>query len=435
MGRRQLALVPVLAALAALAGPPARAQVAVVEVGDALPGIGLVFAIEDVAVDDGGSWMVRVNTDNPAIPRVVLVDGAVALADGQFLPDANTVLNGFADVDLEGQLGSLLGVGADIGAFVGDELVLREGDPCTAPELSPGTVYLGFSACRSGGAGLLALRGTVEDPALTGLSERMIAVLHVDGGGRVLSQSVALFEGMAVGSTTLSQVGTSPVGWDVNASGAVISTGRVSAPVNQQEAVVFGDTILAQEGTPSPIAGYDWLSLHAAVSVDDSGRTAFVGSLGGDGGSLLVRDGDKVVQTGDPLPLDDDLSFGGFGTGPIGLGNNGNLLYHGSWSGAPLNENTALFLNDRMAVREGTTAIGGSRVNELVSAPGGYDLSPDGEWLIFRASLDDGTVGAYLMEIGPWVSTGHGLAGTDGRTPALVGAGSLVPGSAGSLAL
>jgi hypothetical protein len=90
---------------------------------------------------------------------------------------------------------------------------------------------------------------------------------------------------------------------------------------------------------------------------------------------------------------------------------------------------TGLFLNDLLVVQEGVTTIGGLVVDNLRGIQDGYGLSPDGEWVIFEAELAGGSEGAFLIDVGPWVSLGFSKPGTDGKAPQLRGVGSLVDGS------
>ena len=51
--------------------------------GDAIPGVGLVTTIDNLAVSDSGSWIVQVDTDNPdtTVDSCLVKDGAVLLRD------------------------------------------------------------------------------------------------------------------------------------------------------------------------------------------------------------------------------------------------------------------------------------------------------------------------------------------------------------------
>jgi hypothetical protein len=125
--------------------------------------------------------------------------------------------------------------------------------------------------------------------------------------------------------------------------------------------------LLAQEGSASPVVGRNWSSLSLSkVALNNCGETVFSGSLDGDSASnsLVVKNGTKFVQEGDSMADIAPFTLTSFGSGPVHLGENGNVLWYGDWNDPDTSRDTGLFLNDQLVVQEGVTQF-------WVTDPGG----------------------------------------------------------------
>jgi hypothetical protein len=177
---------------------------------------------------------------------------------------------------------------------------------------------------------------------------------------------------------------------------------------------------MAQEGSPSPIKGRNWLTLSSPeLDLSNTGHHVYSGVLTGDVATdnVIILDAAKFKQEGDPAP---GLSAGvftltTFGTGPLEVSDGGDVLWYGDWNDPNLDIDTGLFLNDTLLVQEGVTVLEGSVVDSLRGIEDGYHMSSDGRYIIFEALLLDGREGAFLIEIPlcPWdCADGNGTVDT-----------------------
>jgi len=160
---------------------------------------------------------------------------------------------------------------------------------------------------------------------------------------------------------------------------------------------------VAQEGSPSPVAGRNYeLLASRGRDLNNHGDTCFKANL--DGGTLddemLVHDGAVFVRERDLLS-GTFFPFESFGTGPLRCDDNGNLLWFGDWNDPNTDVDSGLFLGHVMLVQEGVTMIGGQIVDTIASGGDAFALSDNGRWVVFEALLLNGTEGAFMLEITP----------------------------------
>jgi hypothetical protein len=432
-----------LAVAALAAGPSASAQTAAVLEGDPVVGVGNVTRIDNLAVNDVGSWKVEADTDNAdtEADSVVLADGALELREGQTLPSpTGATLGSFDTINLNGPgnsgwnffLDGTSGGGDDTGVYWNTTLLIQEGDVSTASPLTVGTPYLGFFECKLNDAEQILLMASIDDPAIASTTDRLLVKLVTDGAGNLVGETVVQLEGAPLAGQLVTDLETNPHAFDFNQLGQSMYIADLDGPAATNAAVAIDGLVVAQKGMPSPVAGRNWSSFSTGkVDLDDSAGYVILGLLDGDTASntLIEVSGAKLVQEGDALFSDADFHFTSFGSGPVQIGDNGNVLWYGDWDDADTDVDTGLFLNDLLVVQEGVTTIGGLVVDNLRGIQDGYGLSPDGEWVIFEAELAGGSEGAFLIDVGPWVSLGFSKPGTDGKAPQLRGVGSLVDGS------
>ncbi len=410
-------LAPPLAAALSAAPLPAQTPVPVVLEGDAVPGVGNVTRIDNLAIDDAGEWLVEVDTDgaDPNTDSVLLRASGPWLREGQALAaPAGASIGSFDDLwlDSAGRLGAnffldgTAGSSDDSGVFHDDVLVIQESFVSTAPELSPGTPYIGFFGVKRDDLSRLVIMASVDDPAISTSVDRAIVLATVDAAGNLLSESVLAKEGdLLPGQTTetVTDFGTGPHDWSVDRAGDVMFQADLTGPTTANAAVYINSTRVAQEGDPSPVPGRLWSSLSSAkVDVASGGHWVLTGLLDGDTAtnSLIELDGTPFRQEGDTLPAISPFVFTSFGTGPVHVSDAGDVLWYGDWDDPDTTRDTGLFLNDTLLVQEGVTTIGGVAVDTLRGIQDGYVMSENGRWVLFEAVLADGTEGAFLIDLG-----------------------------------
>jgi hypothetical protein len=412
--------------------------------GDAVAGVGSVTAIENLAVNALGQWVVELDTDNidTNIDGALVRDGVLLLQEGQALAaPAGASIDSFDAVNLNAAgnsgwnffLDGTTGSGDDSGIYFGSSLVLQEGTVSTAAGFSAGTPYVGFFETKIDDADRILAMASVDDPAITSTVDRALVLLTLDGLGGLAGESVLWKEGDVLPGQVapVTDWDTGPHGFAMNNAGQVLHNADLAGDTAFNQAIYLDSTVVAQKGTASPVAGRNWSSLSGSrLELNDAGSWVASGSFDGDAAtnSVLVRDGALFMQEGGAPSDAGGFLLTGFGTGPVEVGNNGNVLWFGDWNDPDTTRDTGLFLNGKLIVQEGVTTIGGVSVLSLVGVQDGYALSADGRYVLLEARLAGSIDGAFLIDTGPWENLGHALAGTDG-TPWLLGTGTLEAGT------
>lgn len=420
---------------------------AIVE-GDVVAGVGTVTSIGNLAVNSSGAFLVEVDTDNIDTNA----DGALVNAGGLVLAEGGSVglplgatLDSFDGVTLNDNgsgafnhfLDNTVGSNDDSGVYLNGTLLIQEGDISGAAGFSAGTTYRGFFDVKINGSDDVLVLASVDDPAIATTVDRALVIASTAGG--VLSaETVVVKEGdlLAGQSETVADIKSGPHNFAFNDAGQSLFIADLNGPTATDHAIYLDGTLLAQEGSPSPVIGREWSILSSAeVDLNNNGDWIVNGNLGGGGlATLLIAvNGVKHVQSTDSLPAIAPFELTSFGSGPVHLADNGSTLWYGDWNDPDTSRDTGLFLNHQLIVQEGVTAVDGSVVQTLRGIQDGYDLSDDGNWVAFEAVLADGREGAFLMQVAPWTNLGKGLAGTGGVTPCLEGVGSMTLLSANSL--
>ncbi len=393
---------------------------------DIVPGVGSVTSITKFAVNNSGQWLVEAETNAaPGTGAVLLRDGELVLREGDPIAGPPGILiDNFDSVTLNesGQMGfnfDLDGTSSfenesvhayldtSVVPLVGNVLVAQEGDP--APNLSPVSTLSNFSDVKINNAGQLLVTATVDDPLIPGGVERALYLWTTDSaaGGIVTSTLIAVEGDVLPGQTdALTDFGTLPHETALNNAGHVL----FAVDIPGGDAIYLFDggfTEVAQEGDPSPVAGRNWASLNStALDLNDNGQHVFLGSLDGptDSDSIIVRDGQKLIQEGDTLPAVGGFAFtrfsipGAAGPGPLDISDSGEVLWWGDWD-EPGFDHTGLFVDFELLVREGTH-VGGDLdvVDVLRGRAHQYHMSNNGRFVVFEASLSTAGEGAFLIE-------------------------------------
>lgn len=395
-----------------LLSTPLTAQTALLEEGDSVPGVGLVTRIDNLTINDAGEWLIEVDTDNANIDAdgALVANTGLLLTEGQTLAaPAGATLDSFDAVTLNsaGQslwnffLDGTSGGSDDSGIYLGTTLLFQESDATAVPTLSPGTPYIGFLETKINDTGTGLVLASVDDPAITTSVDRVLVRLDLDLGTET---AVATEGDLLPGQVEpLDDLLTNPHSFDLNDLGDVMFVANLAGDTSVDHAVYLNDELLAQEGSPSPVAGRNWSTLGSVkVKVNGNRDWALSGSLDGDtaSNSLIVRNGVAFRQEGDTLPAISPSVFTSFGSGPVALASSGELLWYGDWDAADTDVDTGLFVDNELIVQEGVTTVGGLLIDTLRGIQDGYTISPNGRWVLFEAILEDGTEGAYLIDRG-----------------------------------
>jgi hypothetical protein len=387
--------------------------------GDSVPTVGMLTRIDNLVINNSGSWIVEADTDNPdtETDSVLIKDGVLLLREGQSLAEpAGASIDSFDSITLNNNGDSgwnffLNGTGGtfdDSGVYFNTGLVLQESTISMAPEFSPDTPYIGFFEVKINDAGSLLVMASVDDPVIPTTVDRALVVWEIDENGDLLSESVIVKEGDVLpGQTeTVADLGTGPHEFAFNSYGDAMYFADLTGDTAVDGAIYINLTKLAQEGDVSPDPSRLYQSLNSrGMDLNDFGDSVFKADLDGDSldDYALIRNGEFFRREGETIPAIAPYRFDGtsaFGTssGPVQIDHCGNVFYFGDWDDPDTNVDSGLLLNDELIVEEGVTVIDGSPVDTISSGSDAFALSDNGRFAIFEATLNDGREGAFVIE-------------------------------------
>ena len=411
----QLENLTCLLPLALLAAPTAAQswtlQPLVLE-GDSVPGVGLVTSIQNFAINDNLDWRVEADTDNPSTDDdyVLLGPFGLVLQENQPLPlPVGAVLDSFDALTLNASGNSAVnyflkgttGTSDDSGIYYNTNLLIQESQISGALAFTPGTPYIGFFETKLNDNDDILVMASVDDPAIATSVDRALVKLTIDASGGLASETVLFKEGDTLPGTTglITDFGTGPHNFDMNNAGSVMYFADTNLATTDDGFIYIDSIQLAAENGPSPVVGRLWSSLSSPeLSLNNNGEFVYSGSLQGDSTTnlLIVKNNTNFRQEGDAVPSLPAFKFTSFGSGPIDLADTGDVLWYGDWDDSATDFDTGLFVNDELIVQEGVSTVGGVIVDTLSGVQEGYFLSNDGRFVIFEATLLDGTTGAFL---------------------------------------
>jgi hypothetical protein len=434
----------VAAGAAGKASDPALQPAQVVLEGDLVTGVGLVTTIDNVAVDANGLVFVESDTDNPntAADGVITANGALLFQHGQALtlPAGATIssfdalaVNSHGDIGWNVDLAGLTTT-TDSGIFRNDKLVIQEGAISTAGGFSPGTRYVGFLETKFNDNGQFLIAANVDDFSIPTAVDRAIVIAQVDAAGNLIFEIAYAKEGDILPGQTapVADFGTGPHSFDFSNFGDVMLFVDTTDAGAVDGNIYLNASLIAREGSPSPVAGRTWrILLGARMALSGNGdHHVYQGQLSAPTTDdlLIVLDGDKFMQEGDTLPAIAPFTFTAFGTGALAVTDEADVVWVGDWNDPDTTKDVGLFLNDQLLVQEGVTQINGLTVESIALVQDNFEVSPNGRYIVFEATLTGGLNGAFVFDRGPWQKLGGGKAGTHG-VPRLVGTGTLEAGT------
>jgi hypothetical protein len=386
--------------------------------GDVVAGVGNVTAIDDLEVNDAGTWLVKVDTDFATTPGdgVVLVNGVQFSREADALvAPAGSAISSYGEIHLD-DLGRaswnlfLSGTpsGMESGVFRDHQLILQESTLSTAPEFGGATPYTGFFGAKNDGAGsVLVVMASVDDPLVASTTDRAIVRWVLDGSGALVSETVVAKEGDTLGGVPVDVVvdfDTSRHEWSVNRSGQVLYLADMNGVTTSDGFLMLDGTLLVREGDPLPGSGRNWeFLLGRAIALNDSGEYAFRGNLDGatTDDELICKNNSVIVaQEGTSLPGTGGFTFTGFGSGPIGLSASGDVFWTGDWNDPDTTRDVGIFRNQELLVQEGVTDVNGFLVQSIPTVQDNFGISRDGRYLIFECVLAGLGDSAVLLDLG-----------------------------------
>jgi hypothetical protein len=387
--------------------------------GDTVDRVGLVTAINSIAVNDAGDWLVEADTDfiDTAQDLVVLKNGAVAFREGQSLnAPVGATISSFDSVYLNasGNTGWNLFLDGppsnqDSGLFFNDTLILQEGAVSTASGFSAGTPYIGFFESRMDNGNRLFVVASVDDPAIASSVDRALVRIDYNEAAGTYTELVLAKEGdlPAKASGTVTDFGTGPENSAINQQGEMFYSASLTGATATNGALYINGNLVATKGDASSIPGRTYTNIGTGTRLDlnDSGDSIFNVTLSGDTTSdlAIVRNGEVFVQEGDePAALPGRLVTG-FNSAPIRIDAAGRVTWYANLNGDTAT-NQAIFREGDVVAQKGVTKVAGLTFTSLAgtTATGGITeglaISPSGKYVIFRGVLNGSVVGAFLAE-------------------------------------
>lgn len=419
------ALLTLASTLALCASAASQAVTPLVLSGEALSGGGSVTGVGAVDVGYLGDWLVEATTDLPEHPSLVLRSGGPWKQVGDALVQpagasiaafdsfSTELFGGVAWVaELEGTAG---GAGDDEAVYYENSIWLQEGPvlPWPSTNLPAGTTWLSFDDVRcSSGSGTVLFRGHCDDPTLAGPDESYLALGSLCGSVGVLCffERVVSEGQLAPGlESPIAEVRLSPSTAAVSPSGLLAAWSCDLRGNEKTDGCVYLfnwsnglQTLLAREGSPSPVAGRRWGPLESpALDLTSSGTWTLRATLDDSDpntDAVIVKNGSVLAREGDTLPSVAPDVLVDFGRGPALLDDAGRVVWYARLSG-PGGSSEALFLDDQVLVRTGVTQIGGRSLLGIDGEVDAMSLGSQGDLLVFTGTIAGGIEGAFLMDV------------------------------------
>jgi hypothetical protein len=396
----------------------------------------LIEQFQDMDVHDNGDWFARVDAFLPANDEFVLENGTPIHRDGDLVSLRGAALGEFEDLgqslscaqhpylglvtlvdDADVSTPPVIGQGTDRALVWGTQVLLREGDVTTAPEVAPGTVIgVMHRSCSNSNQDCLILT-TMDDPTVTGFEA---AVLFVDldtscSTPTVVAQHVVFRTGdrLGTGAKFATYGAKEKRSFDLNARGDWAFVGEFDTPIDRR--IVMNDRGILTETQPIPggLGAATSLQL-ATIDINDLGD--YVIQTRTNAGTVLIKGNarapsqqTKFIQADENVP---DPDVGPFRLWRIGnstrfangaarnwapaiMTNSGDVIWYGEWHEGTQEDpkvQQAIFINHKILVRKGHPQAG-VMIDDIgtTDAELRYEIeaSPNGRYLLFEAKAGD----------------------------------------------
>lgn len=410
-------------ASAALAGTDITITPILVE-GDDVPGIGQITTINSLAINNLGQWVIEADTNHADTDQDLVFLSGVGLGpftviarEGQPLaspPGATLGSAGAVTINDSGNMGWNLfldgtsGTSDDSGVYFNLDLVFQEGSLSTG--LDPNTPFRGFFSCKINNANQILVPATVDIPNIGTTVDR--ALIRIENPGGAYTETIIVKENdEIVPGRFVTEIENSAHEVALNDHGDVMYAVDVDGATTDDILIFINNTLIAREGDPSPIPGRNYASLASPeLDLNNNGDYVFSGSLDGDSASnvIIIKNGAKFMQEGDNIKaIPPGMTFTSFGSGPILIDDDGDVLWYGDWNDPDTTIDTGLFLNDQLLIQEGVTAIDIGDPNnpnpviveDVRGVTEGFHMSSSGEYIIAELNLVGSLDTAVLIHV------------------------------------
>jgi|GEM_PF-2133149 len=399
--------------------------------GDNIPGVGNVKKIQNVAVGDSGDWLVQVKTDNSDTSKdlAVVKNGTLFMQEGQSMSaPSGATLQAFGEYSINsaGDTVSTVEIndsGTKDAIYWNDKLLLLEDDVAQAPGFSAGTKYTAIYSAKVNDNDQVAAIVQIDDPNLSASVKQAIVMFDTDGNGNITGETILVKVTDTAGAGQLPIAFFSLFGknWSFTNNGSYTFKANISAGNSGADEVVnVVGTTVAEEASPSPVAGRAWGNLSSSPSsTNDIGDYVLQAALSGGSAddAVIVKNGVLFMQEGMALAAMGNNGLKSFGTGPIEISSAGFVQWYGQSDDPNIQLSEGLWSETDLIVQGGVTMASGQIIAKLVGDDKGYDFTPNGQLLLFEGELQDGTEGAFSIGIaggepGGSMCFGDGSGGT-----------------------
>ena len=410
-------LLLVFLALASVSPP--SAQTRLIGTGDILAGGETAGGVATgTAQNTSGSWATHAGVNGL---NALVRDGAVYAMEGDSigtLPGAVFGAGLFGlDLNEAGDMAYVIpieepGKPSTLGLFLGPNLLVRSGDLVPVAGLPAGSTYAALSALDLNDSGQLLMRGTWEVPGSIEINDAMF-LFDIAADGTLAGTSIFAQEGDLIPGTT-DTVSLLGIGGQMSLNDAGDVLWYAEGGFSSTGYVIKNSTVLATDGTPTPVPGLVWQSTPGGrpMAMNNAGETAWSWAVSpAPDTHLLVENGSKVVLTGDVLPdLEGVVAFAVHNY--LSYADDGTVVWFGSSSTVG-----GLFVNDRLLI-ESPSVLDGKLFHLTLSpavAVHPFSVSPDGESVDLPFfSFSDIESAIYRFDIGQSATPMLGCAGNPG---------------------
>jgi hypothetical protein len=404
--RRRNALRAMLAAAALTHGgslPAAEIEAVLLSGNGAqgLPTFPEMTGVYRMDVNNRGDWVARISRTNG---DVVVKNRAIIVDNNTPEVTSNSIFS--MSINNHGDAVSIVyRKDAKVGdysngnqVYLNDRLLATPGQAITAPTLPPGTVYRSIYDAVINDLNQVFIVLIAASPGND--TYQVMLRLDLDPAGTVLGETVVYRDGQP-SNTPPGSISNPPRhswAWDVNNRGQMIHYASVFLSGGGSAQTLFRDfEKLFQQDTASPIAGRTAKYVLASHLNDQGSWAAVVGFADAHiRAQMILRDGAKVIELGDPLPAGRTLSSL---LEPIFLDNDGDVFWLGTWKKPDTSTGTGLFLNDALLVESDVTLFQGLPLRINLGGTGGtFGASDDGDFVVF-AGYWNGLSGLFRIKI------------------------------------
>lgn len=368
--------------------------------GDALPGGAFLLAPEPVAVEDDGSWIVKVDHVDPTLKFVeaVVRDGQTLLQTCQTLANpAGASVQSFLQLAWGGNgrvfnvgrftIGSYAGGSA--GLFLGSDPLVLEGETA-GPPFTAGETIRGLGSLAANKNGVVLVSASAK-PAL-GNSVRGLLRLQVDGGGNLVERDFLTYVGAPApdGDGVVDLVRGA---YGVGDGGALLYGLRVDG----EERVYLDDAVVFRE-LDQIAFGYGLWDSFDDAALSGAGKVVVRGRS--TSGETVVATQDAVLAAtfAGSVPFVPEVSF----IGGLAMAGTGDGLFIAVLV-SPVFQQIVLFFGRDMVVDTASTTLAGLPAplsGFPLASIDGFTVSPDGRYLLYGGSLIEGTRFAARTDLG-----------------------------------